>query len=350
MSDLVKIFIVIMTFGVLPAIVGYGTSKCLKQSSNIWKDIVYGNIVIWAMFQIVCFCCIIFNATLTCLVSIMVSVVLLMSIAVCIMCREMFGVYCKRIEAFIFDKNVLKWVSVVIVIAWVIWEIVMQHTDADDYEFVAYATAARQSNRLLRTDPNTGGVLSVLQMKRVVAPFPMLIAAYSVIINVHPAVMSHSVMPAILVALAYMVYYNLGLKIFQVDEENKHKKDMCYIFLLFITIMLAFGGYSTRTMGSMLILRSWQGKAVLASIMLPCVFEILMNIMRRGITRELWFSLAITIMAGTLTSAMAEILLPSLVGCFAIVYTIKKKSVVDGGKLLLACFPCFFFIVVYLLG
>lgn len=345
MLELYKIMMVSISVIIVPAIVGYGALRVIKQPSDMGKDVVYGNIIIWALFQIICFPSAIFNIPFSNLKYMIVCIVIVITCGICIGCREIFGVYCKRIKNFILDKNPLKWIIIGIVALWMIWEIVMQHSDADDYEFVAYTTSAIQGNTIFGINPNTGMNVTSCPTKRIIAPFSILIAIYADIINVHPAVMSHSVMPALLVGLAYIIYDLLGMEIFKEKKNDVKAKQKCYIFLLFLSVMLVFGGYSTRSLGAMLILRSWQGKAVLAAIMLPLIFEELIECMKCGVTFSRWLVLMTTILAATVTSAMTEILVPPLIGCYAIIYALRKKNIISGVVILSTCWPCILLII-----
>ena len=59
-----------------------------------------------------------------------------------------------------------------------------------------------------------------------------------------------------------MVYALIGRNLFHGDKEKTG------YFLILVTMLTIFSGYSERTSGLFLLIRLWQGKAFLAGILL----------------------------------------------------------------------------------
>ena len=96
------------------------------------------------------------------------------------------------------------------------------HTDTDDARFIAEALEAVENNTMLRLHPIRGEVLDFpyYEMRKdITAPYPMIIAAFSVITRVHPAIFAHVVLPILYIPIAYSVAYMIATIVFSERKE-----------------------------------------------------------------------------------------------------------------------------------
>lgn len=339
---LLQFLICFFLFLVLPAGVGsliyVGQQNLQKSICHLW---VFGTMILWACFQVICILMLILDKTLTEL-SIFMSIVTLILFFLSLRigrpvlktCFLNFGEYVKKMST-------LQWIVVMLIVFQIIMLVVFQHSDADDSEFVVLSTSAVQTDTLFKFNPYTGELWGKAFAKRMIAPFSLLIAYYSKLTMVHPAIMSHTIMPIVLIPLAYGVYYMIGHLFYGNDRRR------IFVFLLFCCMLLMFGGYSTRSIGSMLLLRIWQGKAVLASIILPLVFYVLQVMYQKGINAANWLMGCIIIIGGTLTSAMADVLIPLLVAGYSLIYLLKTKDIKSAFVMGSMCAPCIMLDIAY---
>lgn len=195
----------------------------------------------------------------------------------------------------------------------------LEHQDADDATYVALVTGVVQTDTLYGHDPYTGtsldqnGVRRPWQTgwQRILAPFPLLVACYAKMSGLHPAIMSHTVLPGVLIPLAFMVYSLLARTFFPDPEDH-------WIFLLIMCTALAFGGFSAWSTGSFLLLRIWQGKALLAAIFLPLLFLLLVQEQTQGLRGGLWCALTAVTMAAVMTTTMTSVFVPFLLAAFCL--------------------------------
>ncbi len=73
-----------------------------------------------------------------------------------------------------------------------------------------------------------------------------------------------------------MVYALIGRNLFHGDKEKTG------YFLILVTMLTIFSGYSERTSGLFLLIRLWQGKAFLAGILLPLTLYLFLRLFCRG--------------------------------------------------------------------
>lgn len=206
--------------------------------------------------------------------------------------------------------------------------------DQDDSRFVVTAADLIRTNTLFLADPNTGVVYDTWSYgadvaKDIVAPHAVFCAILSRSTSTSVTLFMHNIYPIFIYILAVFIYYNLISELIEDIEairDSKHKK--AYKFL-FITIVLLFTifQYSTKsTREAMFLIRLWQGKAVFAGIIIPALFWILYCIYRKP-DKSSYGLLFITSIAGCLTTSMATLILPLMLGVYGIVYGIARRSI-----------------------
>ena len=208
------------------------------------------------------------------------------------------------------------------------------HEDADDAFFVAAATTAVSTNSILEFDPYTGLSLDVYPARYVFSPFPIFIALLSKILMLHPAIVAHTVLPAVLIPLSYIILAVLGKKLFP-DRPSS-----VMLFLLFICVLNVFGNTSVYTNSSFLLFRIWQGKAVLANIVLPAILYFSFCAMSEPNKRGEWIILVACVLSAILASSMGIILAPIMIVCLGFVFAMQNKKLSTFALSIACCIPC----------
>ena len=82
------------------------------------------------------------------------------------------------------------------------------HMDEDDAFYVGTATTAVETDSLYAYNPYTGAAYNVLPSRYILSPFPAFLAVTSRLCGgLHPAIVAHTVFPAVFVFLAYVVLF-----------------------------------------------------------------------------------------------------------------------------------------------
>ena len=82
------------------------------------------------------------------------------------------------------------------------------HMDEDDAFYVGTATTAVETDTLYAYNPYTGAAYNVLPSRYILSPFPAFLAVTSRLCGgLHPAIVAHTVFPAVFVFLAYVVLF-----------------------------------------------------------------------------------------------------------------------------------------------
>lgn len=211
-----------------------------------------------------------------------------------------------------------------------------QHIDADDARFIANAVAAWDSDTMLLIHPNTGefwywgGAIGELR-KDAVSPWMIYIAMLSKLVCIHPTILAHTVLPVFLVGMGYGAYWILGNMLWKQDLTK------VFFFVSLVCIFNIFGYTSLYTSATFFLTRIWQGKSVVAGIIIPFILP-LMLLMEKDYANKRW-NIVVLILncAACLLSGMGLVFSALMTGCFAFVYALQKKSF---KSLVFAAFAC----------
>lgn len=196
--------------------------------------------------------------------------------------------------------------------------------DGDDAFYVTAATLSQANDNMYINLPYTGGTTG-LDARHSLAPFPILIAFLARVTGLHAATMAHVVFPMFVIPLTYCTYGLIGNRLF------KGKRNHVAIFMIFVEILVLWGNHSPYTAETFLMIRSWQGKAVLANVVLPATFLVVYMICERlnenrKVERSLFVLLFLLAGSAALCSTQGCILTVALVGCFGICTAVVYKA------------------------
>lgn len=243
-----------------------------------------------------------------------------------------------------------------------------RHTDDDDAWYLGIAVSAYETGEMFAYSPYTGASMELSDGgDYVLSPLPVLWAALGKLFHIHPTILAHTVAPVFMLLWAYYIYWLLGKRLFGRKDEDAGAA----AFLLFMNVLNLFGFYSTRTSGTFLLFRSWQGKAVFCAILVPCLFYYFLGLLQskeqrgrqngrkpagnRGMEeketavnekREL-LGIYLTMGAGCLASFSAASLMPLLLFAMALTYAITDRSVKLPLKMCGAAIPNIILAAVY---
>ena len=223
-------------------------------------------------------------------------------------------------------------------------QLFFQHIDEDDAWFVAASVAAVESNSLNQISPYTGDILRWDQATDyLVAPFPLFWAMISKIFSIHPTIIMHTIAPFFLVCAAYMVYYLVGKQIFCNDH---HKIEL---FLFFICLLNLFGFSFPRTTAAMLLLRIWQGKAMVGALLLPLLMYYLYEHTRTKASGKVEFKMTLVMLSMALGSSISIFLGIMLVGIYVIALYLLHKKIKAAVKILWTIIPSTLLGMIYII-
>lgn len=335
---LIGIFLII-----LPFLLGMLYTRFVEdEKNNILWNMAAGYILAFGIFEIVALPLVKMRQSLTMLVTVYGTILLLLA-AVSLILNG------KRVLTVITDTvNSIRhftlciWVELGLIAAQCLVYIRYQYSNADDSFFVAAATTALSTDTIFAFNPYTGAAYKSLPSRYVLSPFYAFTATVSKVTDTHPAIVAHMVFMILFLLLAYAVYTLLARGLFAKDIEKTG------YFLLIISALHIFAGYSERTSGLFLLIRLWQGKAILAGILLPLVLYMAIRIFLLGGKKADWILWFFLMSACCMVSSMGIMLGAIMTGLLAILYTWKHKNLRMLVYPFLCCIPNLLCAAIYL--
>lgn len=294
---LLKIFICSIHFFVVPFFVGLHFRK-----HSFSGTYVYGQLFLWAVFQIIAIPYITLRCTFCWLFYVYLIISMVLTISGVLKAERIKSIIKPRIKLFLSLALILIFFQMLILF-------LGMHLDEDDARWIAEANDALIKNTMYLHNPANGEYLGrfIGEMRKdVFSPWAMYIAFISRLTMLRPAIIAHSIYAPILLMMMYMIYYQIGMNLF------KHSDDYgFFVFAVAIINMFFAGNVYTQSVFS--LTRIWQGKAVVAAVFIPLFLLLLLNIERKD-TKLNWLMLFFASTACCLFSGMGIAI--SLIMCF----------------------------------
>lgn len=199
-----------------------------------------------------------------------------------------------------------------------------QHIDDDDSRFVVEQVLAVEHGAMYTENPVTGKI-SYWDMgevrKDMISPWAMLVAYWCKLSGIAPAIMSHKYLPFFLILLCYAVYALIGMHLFKDDREKVS------IFLIFSSALNIYGYFSTHTTSAVMLLRIWQGKALVGAMLVPAMFYIMFELMNQNRKKVWYFMAAVAATAAALASGSGITIIPVVIGICGLAELIHTRKI-----------------------
>lgn len=341
---LIKALLILLWFAVIPVCIGMLFTRADAREKNSLKmAALYGYITMFAVFEVLALPLIFAEVSFHVLMYVYGGSMLLLAVVSIILnvrrTKEMVLFQWKGVK----ETPWSVYLALILIAVQIGAYLIFRLDDLDDAFYVATATTTVHTNGMFRFDAYTGDLLKSLPSRYVLSPFPIFLAFISESVQMHPAIVAHTIMPVFFIPLAYIVYSLLGQKLFSGDRKASG------IFLCFLSVIHLFSYFSVYTQGTFMLVRIWQGKAVLAAILLPALFYLCIRLLKeKGSLRE-WSLLLGLLLSCCLVSSMGIMLAPIMVGIFAILYGIGGKDPGKFIKAVICCIPCLICAGMYLL-
>lgn len=247
--------------------------------------------------------------------------------------------------------------------------------DGDDAYYVVASLIAQQADVMYRILPLTGGSTG-LDVRHALAVFPMWVAFIAVKSDIHATIVSHVVMPIVLIPLTYLMYYEIGRILFRAetdgaDREEKERaagigrkktgdrktagnREKLPVFMILMCMFQIFGNVSIYTNETFFLTRTWQGKAVAGSLVIPAFLWLFLSLYDRiGKERRseagLWLLLACVNVTAGICSSIAIFIVSILTAVTAFCLMIVERDFKVLVKIGAACIPNLIYMGIYVI-
>ena len=262
-----------------------------------------------------------------------------------------------RRESRMFDKKTggmkwskmewIQWLLFFVLLGFQLFMAVMYASfDGDDAYYVANSVITDETNTLYRILPYTGKS-TFLDKRHSMAVFPLWIAYVARVSGVHATIVSHTILPLVLIPLTYLIYYEIGKKL------CKESATQLSAFMIFVSLLQIFGNVSIYNNATFLLMRTWQGKSMLANVVIPAIFMVLLWLFegepkKRVAKNGLWWLLFVLNIVAAMMSTASVFLNSLLMAVMAFVLYLQEKNWKILIKMAGCCIPCIIYAVIYL--
>lgn len=224
---------------------------------------------------------------------------------------------------------------------------VFAHIDDDDARFVSEEVSAVVHDTMLKDDPITDQFMywNVGEVRKdLSSPWPMYAAMCSRIMGVAPAVFSHTLLPFFMILICYVLYGLLASELFDGDAEKTE------IFLIALSVFNIWDFTSTHTLSAMILLRIWQGKAMVAGFIIPLFMYLFYRNYREDAQGRWIAPLYVVSLAASLLSGTGLAIAPLMLCVYGLLDFCYKRSVKRLAAIWAAAIPCGIYLLYYLSG
>lgn len=239
--------------------------------------------------------------------------------------------------------------------------------DGDDAYYVVESLIAQEAGVMYRILPLTGGSTG-LDVRHAMAVFPMWVAYIAVRAGVHATVVSHVVMPLVLIPLTYLLFYEIGRMLFmetpwtdgkqagadkrQEGRGNVFHRENLPTFMIIMAVFQIFGNVSIYTNETFFLTRTWQGKAVAGALVIPALVWVFLQIYDRGVKNGrtdagIWILFVCVNMTAGVCSSIAVFLVCILVAVTTFCLAVAERDWKILFKVGAACIPNVAYMAVY---
>lgn len=351
-------FILLLYLLPVPMVVG-GLFKTKLNKISLAQQWMYGQFALWSVFQVLAVAFILRKESLDVLVkanTFAVQILILLAVTKAVIWRSTTtnsktpnGLK-DRMKALGAECNAYKWwylIFAVLFVIQILGILFLQVNDGDDAYHMAIANVAESSGNMYTANVYAFGN-TTLTYRYALAPFPIWISYLSRISGVHTLTIAHLVLGTFLVTMSYVIYASSAKELFG-ENRKKRLQFMCVVAFLYI-----WGNTSSHTAESFLLLRSRQGKALVAGIVFPALVYLLIHIGKKLEQKQkislMQYVLAMcVILSGFLGSALGGSLVALLWGIALLFLAIGYKNIKVLCLGLLSTLPGLIYAALYLL-
>ncbi len=146
-----------------------------------------------------------------------------------------------------------------------VMSVVMASFDGDDAYYVVESLLAQQADVMNTILPYTGSSTS-LDIRHALAVITMWIAYLARMSGIHATIVSHTIMPLFIIPFVYLVYVEIARILF------RDRQQVTPVFMVVTALLMMFGNVSIYTPATFFLMRTWQGKALVANLVFPMIF------------------------------------------------------------------------------
>ena len=230
--------------------------------------------------------------------------------------------------------------------------------DGDDSYYVVESLLAYQADVMNTILPYTGSSTS-LDLRHAMAVFTMWEAFIAKVCDVHSTIICHTVLPLVIIPLIYLIYLEIGRVLVGA------KRDLLPVFMVIMALFQMFGNTSIYTAETFMMMRTWQGKAMVGNFIIPMILWIFLWMFddcrkpgylwkeetaggARIVRNSAWVMLFMVNMAAGIMSSMGIMFGGGFTALLSLALFLYTRDVRIIPKALLSVVPCVVYLYIYM--
>ena len=330
---------------VIPIALGLFAIRFKKEKNNPFLAFVIGYIIQFASFELIYVPMYFAKMSFQVVLYTWSTFILILSIISLIINRKRFKKIMKQTVEMI--KNAPKMLTIIfclfLALQIVVPMLYTQKIDPDDAFYLATINTTIETNSLFEYNAYDGSRYAGRPLRYSLSGLQIYFATLSQILNIHPAILIHTIWPSIIIPLEFVLYGLIGKRLF-----NNHKEKTMY-FLIFLSMIYMFGAFSVYTNFSFFAYRSWQGKALIGNFVLPMIWLCYFYCTQNDQWGD-WLLLLCTMITACFVTEIGVFLAPFALGILAILDAIQNKKIKNLFKFGSCCLPQLIIGILYLIG
>ncbi|MCR5236154.1 MAG: hypothetical protein K6E34_02990 [Lachnospiraceae bacterium] len=321
----------------------FGSVLCAgkNRKMSLTRTVFAGLFFYYLLFSVCCIGVMLRWRPLHVLSSIWLFVMLAMSVIGAVKARHMAADALGRAVSFI-ERNAFFFILITLVtIVFASVVVASYQFTLDASYYVGNATTAIQTDTVNMYDPFTGEWLDHYEMRYFFASFSINDAVMSSFFHIHPLIWCKTTMAGTAIILTVMVLYMIGRKLFGTDM----KKITVFIILAAVADFFMITIYSTA---AFLTTRTYEGKCLLANVVLPGILYIYICLLEDEKDRRTWLLLLLVALGASALSSSSNMLVPAMIAVTVMPLALLRRDIWVIPKALVCMLPGLILTVIYI--
>lgn len=211
----------------------------------------------------------------------------------------------------------------------------------DQSYYIGDTATSLYTNTISQYDPYTGYQLDNLNREYLLETYQNHSAVMCQLLHIHPMIEVRTVMTSVVILLYQLIFYEIGMLLFRRDRLKS-------AFMLGVLFFLNLFSFNLYTAGEFLMFRPFEGKTILAVLIIPGLFWLFLHTAAEPGYRSYWCHSFLVILGSFGLNMSSIFMIPFEISAFYIPLAIKKKKMSIYLKYLILLLPCAAFVALYL--
>lgn len=316
------------------------TVRMKKEHFSLTFTMMIGFFLYYGIFQVIAVPCTFLKLPLSWLAAVWLLFVAVVTVYGAVTCRKTWFRAFAELKRQAAGQRFWTLVPVLVVMAQAVFVVMWQTDYWDATYYIGDVSLSVYTNTISLYDPLTGEMRQSFDIRHCFATYLVQDAVVCKAFGIHPLIEMKTVMGVVVTIINNLVIYNIARLFFKGDREHT---GLMLVFSLLVNLFT----YTAYTSSGFLLLRSYEGKAVLGSVIVPAVLYMAARLYQDCQNRAYWWLLFLLCQSGCAISSSAMTLLPAEVGAFMLGLALIRRDWRPLAKGILCMTPCLVILLLY---